>query len=223
MRGDRIHASGVAAGNVLAAAHDEGVAPFALGLVRTTLSMTVVDHDRWEPHGGSFDLGGGGAACGQCTVPEGFPPSVWYELEFESDPRRWSQLLVRGPVEDVWCVRWVDTRKSFFIGDLSDQGDADDVARGWLAAMLGLGAEELPLQEWYHAHHRWKDVATYLAFVQAERSAVSRDAAELLDRLVRAGFLTEEQRKTTRVEPQVEVYDERDDKGTPLPETASER
>jgi len=154
-------------------------------------------------------------------VPEGFPPIVWYELEFERDKRHWSRLLVRGPVKDVWYERWVDTRKKFIIGNLSDKGDANDIARGWVADLLGLAVDDLPLKERYYGHHRWKDAETYLAFAKAELSEVDRAAAEVLDRLTKAGHLTAKQRATIKIEPQVKIRDARDDKRVSLPKIDS--
>lgn len=215
VRGTDIRASGVAAGNLLAAARDRVVVPFALGLVRTTVSITVVDHYRIYVGGGTSAFSTHGD--GWCTVPASFPPYVWYELRFRQVARGKARLLAKGPVQDVCYDRWVNTRKRFIIGDLSSTGRGNDIARGWLAVFLGVKPEQLPLKERYYGRHQWRDAETYLAFARARLSEVNRHADDLMDRLVRASVLGVHERKSIRIEPSVEVRDRRDDRSVPLP------
>ena len=104
------------------------------------------------------------------------------------------------------------------LGTLSDKGDVNYISRGWVADLLGLAVDELPLKERYSGHHRWKDAETYLAFAKKMMTQVRRDVADLQDRLVKAGFLTKKQRAAISIEPRVKVHDGRDDKSEPLPD-----
>ena len=213
--GQRIAAVGVAAGHVLTAAKDPHAAALFLGHIQPVLHLTVVDHDRVGLGGGAGGaMGGHGDGGGE--VPEGFR-DVWYELQFRKAERLWSGLLARGPVVDVWFSRWVDHRKRFILGFLSDDGDVTDVGRGWAASLLGMGVEQLPLEKRYDGRHRWTDAKAYLAFVDEERRQVRKDADALMERLAHAGLLAPAERVGISISPQVVVWDDRDDRTEPLP------
>jgi hypothetical protein len=215
IQGQKIRALGVAAGNVLTAARDPAVAVLFLRHIEPMVTVTVVDHDR--PVGGGFSFVHGHGD-GVYEASEGFPPAVWYELDFAKSERMESRLVVEGPTEDVWYTRWENASKRFIIGDLSDRGDVTEIGLGWAASLLGLALEELPLRErYYPEHHRWTGPVPYLAFVEEQRQAVRRDADVLLDRLLAAGLLLADERRAVTILPRIHVNDQREKQDDPLP------
>ncbi|MEZ6009286.1 MAG: hypothetical protein R3F05_16185 [Planctomycetota bacterium] len=177
------------------------------------MKITVWDTD---------DLGSGGSLSrghgdGLCTVPDGFPPYVWYELAFEPSLRHESRLLARGPVRSVWYERWTDTRKRFILGFLSDEGDSTEIALGWLAQMLEIKVEELPLKRRYLATHQWTTPAAYLAFAELRRSEVKRGAEALKAALLGARLLTKHEQAAIEIDPRFDVWDGREDQSESLP------
>jgi hypothetical protein len=211
----RIRAIGVAAGNVLAAAKDPAMAALFLRRIEPMVSVTVVDHDRPVEGGIAFGPGHGD---GVYEAAEGFPPAVWYELDFAKSERLESRLLVEGPTTDVWYSRWENASKRFIIGDLSDHGDVTQIGLGWVASLLGVDREDLPLRsDYYFGRHKWTEMTAYLVFLEEHRRVVRRDGDALLDRLLTAGLLTADDRRDVNIQPRFHVNDQRDRQDEPLP------
>ncbi len=213
----RIRASGVAAGNALVAARDRTVAALFLGTVEPEVRVLVVDSDRIHIGGGAVAMSGHGD--GWCEVPEGFPPAVWYELDFQPyrSERVDARLLVRGPTKDVWYERWENPQRRFIIGDLSGRADTTEVGLGWAASLLGTDPAGLRLKGQYDAKHRWTGAKAYLAFLEEERQRVQRDVAAVLDGLIAAKLLTVQERERLVIRPRFSVNDDRDNKTEALP------
>jgi hypothetical protein len=210
--------AGVAAGNLLASARDDALAALVLPYVRPTALVAVSDHDRLEGSGRMRGLVC--ASCARCTIPDGFPPAVWYVLSF-SGPGSGRSLVAKGAVASVWHVREVAERREYF-GCSTRAGDRDltKVGLGWVATLLGIRPEELQLKPRYYKGHRWSTPAAYASFVRTVRAGIQRDAQVVLDKLLTAGLLARVDRKWLVGEPRFEINDDRNDRRVSLPQVA---
>jgi hypothetical protein len=213
VHGPEIEIAGVAAGNLLAAAGDRHLLALMLPYVRPRIDVTVFDHHRarGETVGSPLVTG-----CAWSETPEDHPPAVWYELSFHGCDWQPS-LLARGAVESVWWVRREERRGESFACLSTRRRDATGVGLGWVATLLGVGIEELPLKPSYRETRRWRGPGTYTAFVQDVHAGVLRDGEALLDRLLGAGLLTPEDRRILILEPRFVIEDARYDRTDPLP------
>ena len=199
----------VAIDNLLAAGAPRRAAEFLLPAARVRIIVNVTDG-----HGGR---GGGGRStgigCGSLRAPEGFPPTVLYELV---DARRTSATLFADGPRPIGFERAVHHEREFGVGGHIEQLDETDHALRLLRWIVKDRAKESVLASAVTLRHSWKDRQTYLDTVGPEIEARVKAWKELVGALVEAGHL--DALSVPAQDPiEVVVEDDRQDRSVDLP------
>jgi len=203
---------GIAVGNLLCR---EKVPGFASRLLRHArefeLHVLLVDEGRTGGRGGSQRLGGG-CGDGHVDVPEGFPPTAFYDLT--AGKRDGSVLLVDGPRPIRWFRTEREGRRIGF-GTTGTRIDVDVLAREWLAVLAGLPEEGRILPKSASTSLVWTDAAAYVKHVAARRDAILAGFWKFVAVLVEREALALDEARALRPVVEVEVSDVR---AEPAPE-----
>lgn len=155
-----------------------------------------------------------GVACGKSRAPNGFPPTVLYELV--EGTTNGADVIANGPRpvgvrRAVYKLPWFSTSSAIFRLDRHEH--ALDLLR-WIA---GDRADTSTLASVVTIEHGWTNAEAYLTAVGPEIRSRHDAWSTLVDALVTVGALPSDRRPT---EPpiDVEVEDVRTDRSVPLPE-----
>ena len=203
----------------LASVRDRELVVPLMRALEPTLVVTV--RDAGDTTEGYYGGGGGGGSWFKSHYDG--PPIATYHFDLDAE-NEGARALVRGPMAVGW-YRTEGQRSGRKRRSLHESGHAELGLRA-LAAVLGGTPDELPLSHRERVVLDWVDGPTYVRAVREVRATLATDHAQLLDVLVHAEMLTEEEAGRLPFRCRIVVQDYRE--GTdgaepePLPEVPDE-
>lgn len=204
----------LACGNLLAASKDDELGGLILPTLTYKLYVTVRDPD--DLVGAGIGRGGGGRfGEGKLNVPEGFPPTVLYQLTTRG---RTGDTLIAPGVIPVFARRSEHKRRRFGIGSNEPirRPERQKVRLQWLAELLdtylsslGNFAPRLTVD--------WQDPAHYVESVAKQKALIEKSFAKLVERCVKSRVLDEDLAEGLQAEIEFQVFDLREKSKEPLP------
>lgn len=150
----------LAVANLLALAAPAKAVERLLPIARIDITVFVLDPGAGHGSGGG---GGSGIGCGTMEAPEGFPPTVLYELEPVKELA--FEICAPGP-RPIAFVREVHTERSFGVGQSWPPVKRDDYALDLLRWIAGDRVTRSTLARRVEIDHVWKDNGRYVAQVR---------------------------------------------------------
>lgn len=201
----------IAVANLLALAAPAKAVERLLPIARIDVTVFVLDPGASHGSGGGS---GSGIGCGTLEAPEGFPPTVLYELEPVSELAL--DLCAPGP-RPIAFVREVHTERRFGIGQSLPPLVRDEYALDLLRWIAGDRVTRSTLKRRVEIDHVWKDRERYLAELRGPIERQYSAWRELVDRLAARELLQPDSRKSA-VPIHVRIEDQRSFPRVTLPE-----
>lgn len=195
---------------LLAAAAPARAVALLLPEVKVRIEVSVVDPGDFESESSSFGLT---SSCGSITVPEGFPPTVLYELRLGT--AKDATLVADGP-QPIAYRRTVRTERTFGGGSTVAPFDRSGHALRLLRYLAIRVAPQSLLSASSESTHEWQGPAAYLEELAKLQEPHQQAWRALVSALVQGKWLTAQQ-VPAQAPIRVVVMDRRADQSIPLP------
>jgi hypothetical protein len=206
----------VAVANLLASAAPAKACERLLPEARIEIQFVVHDADTYRGRSRSSTNGIG---CGSMDAPDGFPPTVLYELEPASD--RFRNVVAPGP-RPIAYVREVHAEKSFGVGQTQKPVERVEYAIELLRWIAGDRATSSKLAHRITIDVPWTDGQRYVARVEAELQLRRKLWSQMLARLASLELVSPELARAA-APIQVEIDDQRAEPRVELPQVGAGR
>lgn len=199
----------IAIDNLLAAGAPARLVALLLPDARVCITVRVVDEGRGSSGGSHMS----GIGCGSLKAPEGFPPTVLYELR--RGAAKDMPVFADGP-QPIAYAREVHGEREFGIGGRSEGLDAEEHALRLLRWIAKDPDPRSVLAAHVDVAHTWKDRQHYINEVSVAIDARRKAWHALVDELVRTKLLDPKQ-VPTKDPIDVVVEDHRENTSVDLP------
>jgi hypothetical protein len=186
------------------------------------LHLTIMVAESASDSGGGFGVGGAvGDGIGQ--IPAGFPPLAWYRFEgLDGPPQRRGNIVLSSGARSVYYSRVVNTTFQFGISETEITGPSDEDLLKYLQWMFDRYGRPLRVQRLEHIE--WRGEADFVRQASALHDRVTFEYRFLLDNLVKAKCLTEEEAgRLAKPNVDVQVEDKRTNRSSTLPPLTFQR
>lgn len=207
----------LASGNLLAQAKDRDFARSAVAHLSYQLTVSVCEESN-RMGGGMAGAIGGKFGDGKFVTPMGFPPAVTYRIV--TRPKAGDVLFAAGK-RHAYFRREIHHERAVRdgSGELMQLRGRQQLHVDWLGTMLGTAFGRLPPQ--FSERIYWSTAEHCLAEVEKLRAAIAQRHDHLVDRAIKAGWFTEDERAGLAAKVAVKLADRRATKKPALPRLKS--